>query len=491
MKYILDILLVLMTLTSCASQPEVPETAKSIGVKPQIYPDYTDVTLPSNIAPVNFMLADTAYSDIVAVFEAADGSQKVYGKRGKVIFQEGEWQRLRDASVGKNIKVSVYCCAKATNEWVGFKPFEITIAREPIDDYVSYRLIEPGYAIYNQMSIAQRQLSSFEETEIFNNMVTGNNRTGQCINCHSYQNYATDNMLFHVRVMHGGTVIVVDGKPRKVNLKRPYTIGAGVYPSWHPTERLVAFSTDNTHQLFHTSDKNKVEVFDDASDLILYDIDKDSVMIVANDPARLEVFPTWAPDGSGLYYCVAPAIVDSIDYRTEYEKLRYNLCYRPFDRVTMTFGDEESVYVADSLERSVSLPRVSPDGKYIAFAEGGYGYFNIWHHDSDIKVMKLDAADKSSAFVNTSGLNSRAYAESYPSWSSNGHWIMCASRRDDGNYSRIYISYFDGQKIHKAFELPQKDPQHNTMRLKSYNRPEFMKTPVKVSIREFSRVIGQ
>lgn len=68
---------------------------------------------------------------------------------------------------------------------------------------------------------------------------------------------------------------------------------------------------------------------------------------------------------------------------------------------------------------------------------------------------------------------------------------MCASRRDDGNYSRIYISYFDGEKIHKAFELPQEDPQQNIMRLKSYNRPEFMKEPVKVSLMEFARTVEE
>jgi hypothetical protein len=66
---------------------------------------------------------------------------------------------------------------------------------------------------------------------------------------------------------------------------------------------------------------------------------------------------------------------------------------------------------------------------------------------------------------------------------------MCASRRDDGNYSRVYISYYDGKKAHKAFELPQSDPEHNTRRLKSYNRPEFMVEPVKHTIGEFKYIV--
>jgi hypothetical protein len=65
---------------------------------------------------------------------------------------------------------------------------------------------------------------------------------------------------------------------------------------------------------------------------------------------------------------------------------------------------------------------------------------------------------------------------------------MCASRRDDGNFSRVYISYFKDGKVSKAFLLPQEDPEQNTYRLKSYNRPEFMVEPVKISVNEFSKV---
>lgn len=489
MKTRFVLLLSLICILSSCGSPSVPENYTALDTTPSIFPDYVGVTVPSNIAPLNFMVDDEVYSDVVAEFVAADGYRFTCGSDNKAICKQTDWEKARDASAGKSIQVTLYAKDAQSGEWSQFKTFPINVAAEPIDDYISYRLIEPGYVIYNKIALAQRQLSSFDESEIFNNQVTGNNRDGQCINCHSYQNYSTDNMLFHVRVLHGGTVLVVDGKPRKVDLKRPYTISAGVYPSWHPKERLVAFSTDQTHQLFHTADKNKVEVFDDKSDLILYDIDRDSVIVIADDPNRLEVFPTWSPDGSWLYYCSAtPVEADSTKtYRLDFKDLRYNLYRRSFDRPTLSFGEEEIVYQADTLGRSVSLPRISPDGKYIAFAEGDYGYFNIWHHEADIKILELNSEQQT--FLNASALNTPNYAESYPSWSSNGHWIMCASRRDDGNYSRAYISYFDGTTVHKAFEIPQKDPTHNLLRLKSYNRPEFMKEKVKISVSDFAKVV--
>ena len=45
--------LVAMLFTACTPTPE--DVAKS-DLLPPIYPDYTDVTIPSNIAPLNFLV---------------------------------------------------------------------------------------------------------------------------------------------------------------------------------------------------------------------------------------------------------------------------------------------------------------------------------------------------------------------------------------------------------------------------------------------------
>ena len=472
----------LLLLIACGGHPDVPESAKETGKLPKIYPDYCNVTVPQNIAPTNFMVADEACTACVARLTSADGTQQTYGGEGrKVLIPEDEWQQFTASSAGNDIKVELW--AKYAQGWEKYKTFSIRVA-EPVDEYISYRLIEPSYLLYDRMCISQRKLNTFDEEEVFNNKITVGNKKGQCINCHSYQNYSTENMLFHVRVTHGGTIFVIDGKPKKVDLKREGCISAGVYPAWHPTEKLVAFSTNKTAQIFHTVNKNKAEVFDMASDLILYDIKNDTVTLVCTDTTRLEVFPTWSPDGKWLYYCVAEDSLPGSDIKKKYNTLFYNIYRKSFDAKTLTFGEEELVYDAAQKQRSCSLPRISPDGRYLAFAEGCYGCFNIWHNDADILLLDL----KEGRLVNTHAMNS-ARAESYPSWSSNGHWLMCASRRDDGNYSRVYMAYFDGKKAHKAFLLPQRDPEHNVMRLKSYNRPEFMKEPIKISVSEFANVV--
>ena len=489
----------MLLLSSCAGHPDVPASSKAAKCLPAIFPDYCDVTIPCNIAPLNFMLPADEYSECVARFSTPDGKQQTYGDGVKVQIPESEWHDMLDASKGKRIKVEVW--GRKDGEWLSFNPFEIQVAEEPIDEYVSYRLIEPSYVAWTYMEIAQRNLTSFEETQIFNNEITMNDRAkGQCINCHSYQNYKTDNMLFHVRLSNAGTVIVNDGKVSRVNMKRDYTISGGVYPSWHPTEKLVAFSTNLTRQAFHTSHPNKIEVYDLASDMILYDVETDSVQVVSNDSTLLEIYPTWSPDGKYLYYGKSVPLPEEMrdkDIRTTFPKIQYNLVRRSFDIATHRFGEEELVYDAASDDKSVTLPRLSPDGRYLLFALGQYGCFHSRHHDADIVCIPMDRYDGTPLTAETCGaldlspVNSKNYSDSYPSWSSNGHWIMIASRRDDDNYSRVYFAYFNNGKVGKAFLMPQEDPEYHTFLLKSYNRPEFMVEPVKISVEEFSKVFDQ
>ena len=482
---------VCLLLSSCVSHPDVPSSSKEAKCLPAVFPDYCDVTVPCNIAPLNFMLPAEEYDECVARFTTSDGQQQTYGRGVKVQIPEEEWRDMLNASKGKSIKVEVW--GQQKGEWFSFNPFEIHIAKEPIDEYVSYRLIEPSYVAWTYMEIAQRNVSSFEETQIFNNEITmNNNKIGQCINCHSYQNYKTDNMLFHVRLSNAGTVIVNDGKVSRVNMKRDYTISGGVYPAWHPKAKLIAFSTNRTRQGFHTQNPNKIEVYDEASDLILYDVEIDSVSIVSNDSTLLEVYPTWSPDGKYLYYCKSVPLPEELrgkDIRSTFPKIQYNLYRRSFDVTSHAFGDEELVYDAASQNKSATLPRISPDGRYLMFAEGQYGCFHIRHTDGDIVCLPLDQKD--GVRLDLSRFNSEGFADSYPSWSSNGHWVMCSSRRGDGNFSRIFISYFNHGKVEKAFMLPQEDPEQNTFRLKCYNRPEFMVEPVRISVNEFSKVFDE
>ncbi len=499
MKHIFSALLLSALITAC-SNPSVPSSYTNDSKAPKIFPDYTDVTVPANIAPLNFAVMEPG-SEAVARF-TFPGGEHTYGDGKKIIIDEDEWKEMTNAAKGKDITVDVF--SNNNGKWTAFRSFKISIAEEEIDQYISYRLIQPSYVAYEDISISQRDLTTFEESTIYSNQSVSDEKNGQCINCHSYQNFRTDHMLFHMRQSYGGTMIVNGGSVKKMDLKTDSTISAGVYPAWHPSLNIIAFSTNKTGQSFHTKDIAKIEVQDTESDLILYDVDKDEVSYISRDEDELEVFPTWAPDGKTLYYCSAhfvytgrdESVKDSLVADTmapiaketeliqRYKECKYNIYKKSFDPKTHKFGPRELVYDATASDKSATLPRLNADGRYLAFAEGPWGCFHVWHPQADIQLLDLKTGKKVSSYI----INSNR-AESYPVWSSNGRWIIFESRRDDGNYTRPFIAYFDKKgKLYKAFEVPQKDPSFYTFFLRSYNRPEFMVESVKVTPKEFTSV---
>ena len=313
----------------------------------------------------------------------------------------------------------------------------------------------------------------------------------QCINCHNFRNWHAERMQFHVRMYKGGTILDIDGKLRKLNLKTDSTISAGVYPSWHPTHDYIAYSTNQTFQKFHNNHTDRIEVFDEKSDLILYDITNNTVSYIENDSTELECFPSWAPDGKKLYFVSANIGNPSFFYENGgaayfSQQIRYNLYSKSFNPDQRSWGKKQLLLNADSLTSSITLPRVSPDGRWLMFTMGNHGVFHIWHKDSELYLMDLINGN----YRCLEEINSPE-VESYHSWSSNGQWIVFSTRREDGMYTRLYLSHLnqDGT-FSKPFPVPQKDPEFSRKFMYSFNIPEFSVDPIKVSARELASFIN-
>lgn len=91
------------------------------------------------------------------------------------------------------------------------------------------------------------------------------------MNCHSFCMQNPEKMLFHMRETYSCTLLIDGDKVEKLNTKTDQTLSPLVYPSWHPSGKYVAFSVNKTKQAFHMNDRNRVEVFDSASDVVVYD----------------------------------------------------------------------------------------------------------------------------------------------------------------------------------------------------------------------------
>ena len=466
--------------------PQAPEQYTDSRELPDIYPDYTEVTVPSNIAPLHFMVDEEADAYVTRF---SYGDEEWTTDKRDVTPGLSRWRDMLAAAKGKAIGVEVF--VEHDGQWPRHKPFRIHVAEEPIDAYLTYRLISPSYVTYRDLTLNQRDLTSFDESIIYGNMINSDVDHAQCINCHSCQNYNPARLQFHVREAMGGTVIAYDGKLTKVNLKTDSLISGGVYPAWHPTEKLIAYSVNQTGQTFHTRDLQKVEVQDMLSDLILYDLEKNEVTRILGDKDELEVFPWWSPDGKYLYYASAhferKDSAERLDNETirRYQEFKYNLYRRPFDAASRQVGPAELVFDAAAINKSATLPRISPDGRFLMFAMGKYGVFHIWHKEADLYLMDLRTRQvRPMTEINSDDV------ESYHTWSSNGRWVVFSSRRNDGNYTRPFFAYIDKDgRGRKPFELPQEVPDMHRRFTRSYNIPEFMSAPVDIAPQEFARLI--
>lgn len=491
MKSYLYYMPLLFGLAACEPEAVVPAESTPVSEVAEIYPDYRDIVVPPNIAPLNIMVKSAGEEFVGKI--SGNGKEVIAAadNDGKLQFDTAEWRTLLEANKGKDLSVTLY--AQRKGKWVEHPAYTISVAEEPIDRYLSYRLIEPSYELYRQLGIYQRDLSNFNEYPIYENNRTYDRKDNHCVNCHTYQKYNSNRMLMHVRGGHGCTVFVDHGKAKKMNMRVDSVLSNTVYPTWHPERNWVVFSSNLTGQAFHMVNQQKVEVIDYGSDLVFFDADKGVLTNIFKTKDDMETFPCWAPDGKKVYYCKAtfkafsqtPDSVHSDLVLAKYDSIRYNLMSIPFDAQTKTFGSPTVELQCDSLGLSATWPRVSPDGRYVLFTLAQYGQFHIWHRSSDLYVKDLQTGEiRPLKQVNSDNVDSNH------TWSSNGRWIVVSSRRDDGSYSRPYIAYFDKEgHDHKAFLLPQEDPEYNLLRIKSYNLPELTTNPVQISAEEMREVI--
>ena len=455
----------------CACNPEI---TGNIGMQPDMFPDYREVTVPANIAPLNFEVSSDQGSIWMAVVTAGDMEVRVRSADGLISFGKGQWKRL--LSSGENIRVQIL--EKRKGEWLAYEPFDMYVAEE-IDAYIAYRLIPPGYSLWKEMSIRQRNLESFDERIIYSNTQGRDN----CVNCHSFCERDPERMLLHMRSEFAGTYVFRNGVPEKLDTKTDQTISSLVYPYWHPSGRYAAFSVNMTNQFLHTTDPDRIEVFDEASDVVVYDVDSHQIVTADKlaDKSSFETFPTFSPDGTSLYFCSSTAVEPMPQM---YKDARYSLCRIGFDPETCSFGDRvDTLYNAGTAGGSVSYPRISPDGRFLVFTLSDYGNFSIWHKEADLYCLDLQTGELASM-----DLANGDDVESYHSWSSNSRWLVFSSRRDDGLYTRPYICYIgkDGQ-TRKPFLLPQKDPRDfYDSQMYSYNIPEFVMDRIDLSGREIT-----
>ena len=472
----------LLLLASCA---QTHENAEQVDHYPNMYPDYADVTIPVNIAPLNFEIRDKHLTNIETILTIegadandADNTLTATSNSQNMKFDLDDWKAFLQKAVNKNVKVQIYSKSD-DGEWTAFKSFKWQVVGDSIDPYLTYRLIEPDYEVWNKIQIRQRCIENWKETILTDYHLQEN----RCMNCHTFGNQNPNLSMVYVRGEGGGAILNRNGKLRKLNLKTANMVSSSVYYGFDPSGRYVTFSTNIIIPAFHANPDKRLEVYDSKSDVYVADLDNNIIISspLTSDSTKLETFPTFSSNGRYIYYCVA----DKKGLKTKNLKgLKYALVRIPFEDRTGTFGSKvDTLYT----ERSVCHPKISPDGRYCLFTVADYGTFPIWHPEADLRMLDLQTGKIDSLSI----VNSQK-SDTYHSWSHSGRWFVFASKRDDGLYGKPYFCYFDEHgKAHKPFVLPQREPTFYDDCLKSFNIPELSRGPVPFNAIDIENVMKQ
>ena len=476
---LLTAVIIALFIAACIFMPPGRPKTKNLyeaGRPAVISPDYCQTVIPPNIAPLNFTIREKGVKFYVKVYSSRGDTIRIVNKKPVIIIPEKKWKKLLRQNTGNELYFDVYA-QESRGQWTKYRAISNLIAREEIDSYLVYRLINPGYILWDKMGIYKRNIQNFEESPVMVNNLADKN----CINCHSFCQNDPDNMIFHIRGSLGGTILFKDGTIKKINTGTDYTMSPGVYPAWHPSGKLIAFSVNKINQKFYSCGEESIEVYDKASDIILYDIEANMVTTSPKvSTIHKESMPVWSPDGRYLYFGRA----HKPEGHQLHDSIMYDLMRISYDVESGHWGEPDTILTAHETGLSISWPRISPDGRYILFCMSRHGYFSIHYPSSDLYIIDMETRKYHRLDVNSD------HSESFHSWSRNGRWFVYAGKQLNALCSRPYFCYFDSSgKAYKPFILPQKNPEFYSTYLKNYNVPELVSERININKWELTKTV--
>ena len=336
-----------------------------------------------------------------------------------------------------------------------------------------------------EINIRQRNLQNYDDSYILD----GRYYNFGCSGCHNFLNNDPDDMILQVRSSHGMSMLrVKDGKVYTIDSRTPFGSAPIAYTTWHPSGRLIAFSVNKVRQFFHSARADAANAMDLDSSMGIFMIDSNTFLTPSafSNIDYQETFPAWSPDGKYLYFCRAYIPWTDRDKMVpeQYEEIKYNLVRISFDIENDSWGELETVLSSEKTGFSISQLKFSPDGKFLLFSVSDYSSLPAYHKESDLYTLDMNTVQYKRLECNSDR------ADSYHSWSSNSRWIAFCSKRLDGQFVRVFFSYFDENGIsHKPFLLPQKDPDFYESCLKMFQHPELIKGPFKINKRQLLAAI--
>lgn len=349
------------------------------------------------------------------------------------------------------------------------------ISQWPADNFVVYRLVSPPFNPRKTPDTFVRDIRSFSTRPLIRA------RRKYCINCHTFSSKSGTEgvMAIQVRYMVEGEYALKVylgmydiARRRGWKVRLPFSIQMSTFMAWSPDGERLAFSANQQLATLPPVVYETQFAGEPTSDIAVYEPSRNVAYLLpgASQPDVLEMYPRWTPEGDALVFAAAPA-------GNHPALTRFELFLVPFNGGKG--GTPRPIPGASRNGRSNYYPRFSPDGRWLSFCQSDGG--SLIKSSSDLYLMPGDLKGSPRRLE----CNVPYAADSWHSWSSNGRWLVFASKRDDGIYARLVLTCIDDEgRASPAVRLPLKD-----VPLESFNIPEFVSQDPPIPERELYEAI--
>ena len=119
---------------------------------PEIKPDYTDIAIPPNIAPMNFAILEKGNCFLAKIYSVNGEQISVASRNGKIKIPKKSWRKLLSANKGNILSFDIFVRSD-DNAWRKFQTINNTIAADPIDGVLVYRFMKPIHNWWSDIGI--------------------------------------------------------------------------------------------------------------------------------------------------------------------------------------------------------------------------------------------------------------------------------------------------------------------------------------------------
>ncbi len=446
-----------------------------------VYPEDGTLFPPNFCAPyLEWEDAQNSLWQVLVDFGQTDEEFTDITEKRRWRFPRALWEGIQENAIAADVTVQIKGVqvnesGERVNKVQVSEPIHFRISEDPADSYIVYRLVPPPFSSLKTPDIFVRDIRK-DEPELFLSA-----RRSYCINCHTFSSKEGNKGKLGLQIRSlrpGGNKLPVylayydmeKRTGRKLHL--PFDIQMSTFMAWSPDETKLAFSANQKIVAFKPIVYETQLAGMSASDIAIYDANTNETYLMpgASDPNFLEIYPRWSPDGSQLVF--ARSAVGNHPAH-----ILFDLCAIAMGPKRET--EARSIEDASDNEKSNYYPRFSPDGRWFSFCRCDGG--DLIRSSSDIYLKRGDLQGPAHCLE----CNYPYAGDSWHSWSSNGRWLVFASKREGGIYAYLYLTHIDDEgHASPAVRLPLKEIPYA-----SFNIPEFVANYPEISENELFEAI--